>query len=361
MNKDQDNTNYVPLDLKRSLMDIATITIPQESIDRVAQRAIRRTSRTDDQRQTSERRIASHRKVVPIIGMACLLVFLFVITREAPISVVAFAQAQQQFENTQTVQFVEYMHEAEAKRRIEQAKNRLEKLDFETEASAMEQNGIAIDREIEKKRFDVAKRKMKIYIDMMVAKLEKGEPIELRRVWIQGRYRHRAEQSEMGSKAIHITNAETGESISLQPDRESCVVLKSHTELNMQSGDKTVTKIGPDPARNFYLQMTQVPADNVRKLGEKKFNGKSAIGFEQRIESEGSVLTKEFWIDSITKLPIRMEAVLRRDGKVVGGATLSEIIFDMPLNPDLFSTTPPDGYSVSEGGSMSLGPAPAKE
>ena len=339
-------------------MDVASINVPQESADRVARYVLAHTNRSAAL-LIRPGVFVRHRRMIAVTVLTATVVVIGVLASSTPFSRVAFAQVQQHVEKTRSVQYVEYMHEAEVKRQIEQAGRMLKLTNIEHEANV--QPGNPIDRELLKKQFRERTAKVEKYFQEISAKLEKGEPVELRRVWIQGRHRHRAEQSSFGAKSIHITNAETGESVSLDPDRKSCILMKTQTVLNMKSGEKTETRLRPNPARDFYAQMTQVPSENVKNLGEKTIDEKTAVGFQEIVPMADVLVTKTWWIDKETKLPVRVEAVAKHNGVIVGGSTMADIRFDQEIDPELFSTAPPEGYSVSQGGFLSIDNGTEKE
>ena len=361
MTQRNENVDEPFFDLEATTMDIAALTAPQESVDRVVRDVLAGVGESSDQMLTRSKRRSRRRTLAGILALTSAIVVICVIAISMPTSGIAFAQAQQQLERTHSVQYVEYMNDAAARKELQQAKNMLQSANLEREASAANSNGVEVDRIELQKQFQEQTKKLQDYIEHLSTSLEKGKPIELRRVWILGRSMHRAEQSTYGSKSVFITNAETGESVNLQLDRKQCIRMTTQTVLNTQSGEKTVTSIGPNPARNFYSQFTEISSEGVTSVGYVLINGKEAIVFEQSEERDGNVLKRSYWVDPVTQLPIRIDAVLRRDGIVIGGAKISDIIFDQDLDPGLFSTTPPEGFAVSEGGFMSIDPGAKKE
>lgn len=209
-----------------------------------------------------------------------------------------------------------------------------------------------------KKQFDEAIAQIQAHIDDMDAQLKAGKPIVLRRVWIQGRYLKRDEQNPYGQKCVSISNAKTGENVSIDTAEKIFTVLETQTVLGMKSGEKSVTPITPTPSADFYASIASVPAENVRELPGKVLRGQEVVGFEQIDEGNErkATIVRTYWIDKVTKLPVQLEAIATMDGKVVGGSTISDFVFDQPIDPELFSMTPPEGYTVRKGGFMSLDP-----
>ncbi len=78
------------------------------------------------------------------------------------------------------------------------------------------------------------------------------------------------------------------------------------------------------------------------KLGEKQFNGRSAIGY--RIHDPKVLEFYEYvdiWADAETVLPIRVEYTLDNEATKV---TLENFKYNQKLDPKLFSLEPPAGY-----------------
>jgi hypothetical protein len=104
----------------------------------------------------------------------------------------------------------------------------------------------------------------------------------------------------------------------------------------------------PDPLLDIYELIRHVPTDRAKKLDEKTINGKRAVGFlvEQDDSERNSKWRHTWWVDPATKLPVQLEiswgggeATDNRLAKVV-----SDIVFDAPLDPALFSIDVPPGY-----------------
>ena len=103
--------------------------------------------------------------------------------------------------------------------------------------------------------------------------------------------------------------------------------------------------------RGIFDELLRKPADSMKRLPEKVVDGKSAVGFvTEREEKTGRFVTtsrRTYWIDTKTKLPVRIDVTTRStnpETKDVDGS-LSDFVFDAPLAPALFSTEPPKGYT----------------
>lgn len=329
-------------------MDVADINAPQESAHRVARGTLKATA---PQSKSARRAVSRSRRTLVAVGAAVLVTCVVVLfALNFPSGNVAFAQVQQQLESTQSLSYVEYLNEAGAKAKLREAENLLEMMTIEVEA--MKEQGKDFDSE----QADQHMEKMRKYIPELKSKIENGDPVVERRVWIQGRFLHRTEHPGMGVSAVSITNAKTGESVTLDRERKSCTVLKTQTVLNMQTGEKKVTDLGPNPAANFYAAMTRIPPGAVTRVGQKIIDGKQVVGFQQTEDLHDYVVKRTYWIDKQTELPVRLEADVQRDGVVIRGSTIRDMVFDQKIDMAMFSTTPPKGYTVREGGLMGLDP-----
>jgi outer membrane lipoprotein-sorting protein len=92
--------------------------------------------------------------------------------------------------------------------------------------------------------------------------------------------------------------------------------------------------------------------DNLRNLANIKGEpiGKKQIG---EVEAQGFRIQKNgishiAWIDPKTRLPLVIEHTLRTGDKELT-MTMSDFVFDTPLDDALFSLKPPAGYKVTEG------------
>lgn len=205
-----------------------------------------------------------------------------------------------------------------------------------------------------KKKYEEFSTRIKDYANDLETRLNQALPIESKRVWIQGRYLERVEQSPYGSKMISISNAETGESVTLDVSNKLCTLMKTQTSIGMKSGEKTVTQLKPRPDADFYSSIAAIPSTGLRELPGKLINGKQTVGFEQVEQSTDTTFIHTYWIDKETRLPVQIDAVIKQGDTVVGGATRLHFVFDQPLDATMFSTIPPEGYTVREGGFLSL-------
>ncbi len=354
MNHDPDFAFSDATELNQTIKEVAEMTVTQDTLDTLASRIVRRTTMVAQPPKPASlvRRSASLVPVTLALVAAALVITFLLLSRAG--SGVAFAQTQQQVEKTGSVQYVEYMHPADAKEKIAECRNLLQEMTLDLFIKDSKSAG-KTDSETElKKKYEEFSTRIKEYANDLETKLRQSKPIESKRVWIQGRYLQRDEQLPYGSKMISISNAETGETVTLDSTNKLCTLMKTQTIMGMKSGEKTVTQLKPRPDTDFYSGIAAIPSKDVRELPGKLINGKHTVGFEQVTENAGTTFIHTYWIDKETRLPVQIDAVMKQGDIVVGGATRSQFVFDQPVDASMFSTIPPEGYTVREGGFLSL-------
>lgn len=156
--------------------------------------------------------------------------------------------------------------------------------------------------------------------------------------------------SEQPGHYVDIYDARHGKSIVLYPEKKTFQIVGELNSLT-DAGKVKTEKIVPDPKIDFYRMIRETPADPVKRLPEQTIDGKKVVGFvteEQRKSDRGiDTFRHTFWVDPQTKLPVRIETTLRTTNPEMGETdwVISDLVFDAPLDPKLFSTEPPTGYS----------------
>ncbi len=104
------------------------------------------------------------------------------------------------------------------------------------------------------------------------------------------------------------------------------------------------------PGTDFYDLIRNTPVDGAKQLGQKTIDGKKLLGYsiQKEKENKGDKETWQttFWVDPATKLPVRIETSYRTNIpiKAEKDSLITNIVFDVPLDPDLFSLAPPSDY-----------------
>lgn len=103
----------------------------------------------------------------------------------------------------------------------------------------------------------------------------------------------------------------------------------------------------------MYDFMHEIPPNGTKRLPAKKLDGKQVVGFEvdTRTELTGETITtkRTLWVDPQTKLPVRIEVSSRSTDKRLSSDqdwVQTDFVFDQELPRSLFSTEPPEGYSI---------------
>jgi len=105
----------------------------------------------------------------------------------------------------------------------------------------------------------------------------------------------------------------------------------------------------------LYKRIRDFPAEEAERLPARRFGGKSAVGFRtiETFKRKRGVhtLTRTYWIDSETRLPVQIEATSKSTDPFMGQSrwVISDIVFDEPIDEGLLSTELPEGYTVLEG------------
>jgi len=206
------------------------------------------------------------------------------------------------------------------------------------------------------KEFRALDERLKHRIEDFRKKKRAGEPIESRRVQTLGRYLSRTESDTAKGKLISISNAATNRSISLSPDDMTCHVMKTQTTINMKTGEKKVVEIKPPTNLSFDIsaEMAELPSKGVVTAGERIVDGKTLVGLHHVTDDDNGTWMRTYWVDPKSKLPEMIETTYRKRNSQISTWTRAKIVFNLPLDETLFSTDPPPGYQVEEGGFTSL-------
>ena len=110
-----------------------------------------------------------------------------------------------------------------------------------------------------------------------------------------------------------------------------------------------------DSSPSDYLdRLANIERGSVRELGERKFSGKTLLGFalpaEGALEKSGRAI-REVWVDPSSRLPVREEFLPVDADDFVSAMWRSTTFysFNVPLDESLFRMTPPEGYTLLEG------------
>ena len=155
-------------------------------------------------------------------------------------------------------------------------------------------------------------------------------------------------RQELPGGMYQVMDLKSGRSFTIIPQQKKVMVMKM-TGLPQEAKDQMSNDFFGELQRKVEELRGSGPKD-VEWLGEKDFDGRPARGFYKRVQ--GTDLT--VWADAETCLPVLMEMHYGR-GPQQYFMTWSNFEFDVPLDPALFSTAVPEGYTVEER-SMDMSP-----
>jgi outer membrane lipoprotein-sorting protein len=146
-------------------------------------------------------------------------------------------------------------------------------------------------------------------------------------------------RQEMPTGQIFIIDANAGKWVTFNPADKSASAFNS-----------TVEPAQPRPANYIDLLQTGLrsvendPAVDRESLGEKQIAGHEAIGYRVKLNQPSGELT--IWGDPSTGLPIvaDMKLAMLPDCCI----TMTDFEFDVALDPTLFDTQVPNGYTLIE-------------
>jgi outer membrane lipoprotein-sorting protein len=148
---------------------------------------------------------------------------------------------------------------------------------------------------------------------------------------------------------IIINDAIRGKMLVIFPEKKAYQLLTIFTPKSgdgkLETGEKTLN------FKTIFDELLRAPADSVKRLPEQTIDGKTVVGFVTEKEEKAGRLVatsrRTYWIDPKAKLPIRIEATWRSKNPEIkdDDGIISDFVFDAPLDPALFSTDPPKGFT----------------
>jgi hypothetical protein len=103
--------------------------------------------------------------------------------------------------------------------------------------------------------------------------------------------------------------------------------------------------------RNLIQKAQADPGESIKYLGESQINDRQVIGYHVTVQEAtmmahpGEELT--IWADAESLLPVQVEYSLEKMFGKPGTMTMTDIQFDVPLDPAQFSLVVPEGYTES--------------
>jgi outer membrane lipoprotein-sorting protein len=143
-------------------------------------------------------------------------------------------------------------------------------------------------------------------------------------------------------KQIQIMDYIKGRGLFLVPEQKIAVV----TELKNRPEQMQLSQFNTFEDMRIQIREAQENADeSVEYLGQRTIDGRQVIGYG--IVQSGVEMS--IWADSQSLLPVQVEYSFGEDmwmGKQ-GTIVMDDIVFDVPLDDELFSVEVPDGYTTA--------------
>jgi len=136
----------------------------------------------------------------------------------------------------------------------------------------------------------------------------------------------------MAGGYVSVMDSVQGKGLSIIPQKEQFI------EMDMSN-------LPDDPSKNplnAIEKLRSLPDRADEELGTREIDGRTVQGF--RVTEEGVTLT--VWIDPETRELVEVETEIANAPGM--GSTMTDIRFDVELPDELFSLTPPDGYTRLE-------------
>ena len=165
---------------------------------------------------------------------------------------------------------------------------------------------------------------------------------------------------------IVISDESANKSLRLLPETKT--YFHSNTLPSRQFAGLDAIYLGAElsPGTDFYDLIRNTPVDSAKQLGERTIDGKKLLGYsiqkEKQNRNDVETWQTTFWVDPATKLPVQIETSYRTNipTNAEKDSVISDIVFDAPLNLDLFSLVPPSDYHDGTNDYLARNPSTAK-
>ncbi len=202
---------------------------------------------------------------------------------------------------------------------------------------------------------------------------EKLKVIPLARHLVMGRELERVESVDSDGQIshIHISDFKNHKLASLDVKAKKITVTDvSNNKISFGEGTVVFSKIEPASAE-LYKELNEIASSTtMTKLPARKIDDKQVVGFvfekkfDQKVDKETftETLKRIYWVDTSTKLPVRIDCSVTNNNPAAAAQKLVQwvkydFVFDAELDPKLFSTETPEGFTVEKGGGFILVPA----
>jgi hypothetical protein len=140
--------------------------------------------------------------------------------------------------------------------------------------------------------------------------------------------------------------------ILLYPERQEYEYPQPESQVGISTDCEPKSESKPVPKRevDLYREVRDLPLDQAHPLPDRILDGQRLLGLEtilvDRADDGVITMTRQFWVDPDTKLPVRIESSHRTTRPDHGETDWLEdqFVFDAPLDESLFSADPPAGF-----------------
>ncbi|MCA9260349.1 MAG: hypothetical protein KDA61_14155 [Planctomycetales bacterium] len=139
----------------------------------------------------------------------------------------------------------------------------------------------------------------------------------------------------VATKSVMVLDCLKSKSLALFPAQKKAMVI--NIEQNEPSAGGTASMFSL--VRQLVGEGQAADDANVESLGEQQIAGQTVVGFRKH----DNTIETTLWADPATAKVVRVEYVMISGG---GKMVMSNIEYDVDLDPTLFSLEPPEGYEV---------------
>jgi outer membrane lipoprotein-sorting protein len=145
---------------------------------------------------------------------------------------------------------------------------------------------------------------------------------------------------------IQIVDYQQGKGLVLVPTQKMAMAM----ELKNAPEQSQAAMYNPFETFRDLIQKAQAnPGESIRYLGESRIDSRKVVGYRVTV-AEATVMAHAgqeltIWADAASLLPVQVECSLEKMYGKPGTMTMSDIQFDVPLDPAEFSLAVPEGYT----------------
>lgn len=185
---------------------------------------------------------------------------------------------------------------------------------------------------------------------------QKANVLYVRRVRVKGKHLQRTDQLFPMARGHVIRDVAAGLTVSFHDDSKRKEVLTKQVSIQ-QSGDNQETDIPKiPPTVDFFKQFTAVPNDGVEQLPARMIGGKNVLGLRSSEEHDGKTWTRTYWVEPDSRLPVELWTELYKGSKLKQRWVMTQFVYDLAMDDQLFSTETPAGYTSGEGKIFGISP-----